>query len=74
MEKSVTLVIADAAEEFRLLCAEAARGEEGIELLAVTGDGAELVRLAREKKPDVLLMDIVLPRLEGFGLKSHQRI
>ncbi len=68
MEKTVTLIIADAAEEFRLLCTDAIREEEGIELVAATGDGCELVRLVREKKPDVLLMDIVLPRLEGFGV------
>jgi two-component system response regulator (stage 0 sporulation protein A) len=68
LEKSVTLIIADAAEEFRLLCSEAVREEEGIDLIAVTGDGSELVRLVREKKPDVLLMDIVLPKLEGFGV------
>ncbi len=67
MEKSVTLIIADAAEEFRLLCSEAVR-RDGIELIATTGDGSELVRLVRDKKPDVLLMDIVLPKLEGFGV------
>jgi two-component system response regulator (stage 0 sporulation protein A) len=68
LEKPVTLIIADAAEEFRLLCADAVGKEEGIELVAVVGDGTELLRLARERRPDVLLMDIVLPKLEGFAV------
>ena len=68
MERNVTLIIADAVDEFRQLCSEAVREEEGIDLLATAGDGSELLKLIREKKPDVLIMDIVLPKLEGFGV------
>jgi two-component system response regulator (stage 0 sporulation protein A) len=68
LERNVTLIVADAVEEFRQLCSEVVKEEEGIDLIATAGDGTELLKLVREKKPDVLIMDIVLPKLEGFGV------
>ena len=68
MEKIVKLIIADGNEDFRLLCADAARKEAGIELLAAVGDGEALLRQIGEKKPDVVLMDMILPKLDGYGV------
>ncbi len=68
MEKTVKLLLADAGEDFRLLCKEALREEEGIELLALAGDGVTLLRLIEEKQPDVVLMDMILPKVDGYGV------
>ena len=68
MEKNVKLLIADAGEDFCRLCGDAAREEEGIELLGSAGDGETLLRLIEELRPDVVLMDMVLPRLDGYGV------
>lgn len=74
MDKTVKLIIADASEDFRKLCGEAARGEEGIELLGSAGDGEEVLRMCAELRPDVLLMDMILPKVDGYGvLKSLNR-
>ncbi len=40
---------------------------EGIEVLAVAADGEEAVRLATELTPDVLVMDIHMPGLDGVA-------
>ena len=37
-----------------------------IEVVAHAGDGQEAVRLARELKPDVVLMDISMPVMDGI--------
>jgi DNA-binding NarL/FixJ family response regulator len=42
-------------------------GSEEIDVVAVTADGLETVRQARELKPDVVVMDIAMPRLNGLG-------
>ena len=40
--------------------------EDGIEVVGEGGDGAEALSLARELVPDVMLMDIRMPRVDGL--------
>lgn len=39
--------------------------EESYDIL-VAGDGAECLRVAREQRPDLILLDVVMPRMDGF--------
>ena len=38
---------------------------EGTEVVGLAADGAEAIRLARERHPDVVLMDLRMPNLDG---------
>ena len=40
--------------------------EEDMEVVAEASDGEEVVKLASELKPDVVVMDIVMPKLSGI--------
>jgi DNA-binding NarL/FixJ family response regulator len=42
-------------------------GEDGIEVVGEAAEGAEAVRLARQLRPDVVLMDIRMPGLDGLS-------
>ena len=68
MVKTVKLVVADGSEDFRALCRDAAKKEDGIELLDVVPDGEALLRLIEERKPDVVLMDMILPKADGYAV------
>lgn len=41
-------------------------GLQDIEIVGEAGDGFEAIRLAEEKQPDVILMDLEMPRLDGI--------
>ncbi|MGW8250829.1 MAG: response regulator [Anaerolineales bacterium] len=40
--------------------------EDGFELVGEASDGAEAIRLAEELKPDVILMDLRMPGMDGL--------
>jgi DNA-binding NarL/FixJ family response regulator len=40
--------------------------EDDIEVVGEAGDGEEAIALARSSRPDVMLMDIRMPRLDGI--------
>ena len=41
--------------------------EADIDIVAEAGDGQEAIRLARLSKPDVVLMDLQMPRMNGVA-------
>jgi CheY-like chemotaxis protein len=47
-------------------------GEIGHEVI-VAADGAEALRLAREKQPDLVLLDIMMPELSGIEVCRQLR-
>jgi DNA-binding NarL/FixJ family response regulator len=47
------------------------KGLGGIEVVAEAGDGREALRLVEEHRPDVVLMDIVMPELNGLDATAR---
>jgi len=41
--------------------------EEGIEVVGEASDGEAAIRLARERKPDLVIMDIKMPGMDGLA-------
>jgi two-component system LytT family response regulator len=62
----VTAVIADDEQLARLVLREFLEREADIEILAECANGLEAVKIVAEKKPDVLFLDVQMPKLDGF--------
>src|SRR5581483_860585 len=63
----VRVLIADDHRLFAEALEAILSGDDRIELVGLAGDGEEAVRLAEEKHPDVILMDISMPLLDGIA-------
>ena len=66
METGKRVVIADAGVEFRGILAQALAGEPDLQVVGETGDGAELVRMVRQLRPDAVVMEMVLTGMDGL--------
>ena len=56
----------DDQEDFRRLVREMLNEDNGFQLVAEATDGDEAVELAEQEQPDVVLMDVMMPRMNGF--------
>ena len=68
METLTRILIADPSEEFRSMLAEVINAEEDLEVAGTAGDGQEALAMIEAVRPDILLTDLVLARLDGLGL------
>jgi DNA-binding NarL/FixJ family response regulator len=63
---SVRVLIADDQTLFRVGLARLLEEDERVQIVGQAGDGAEAVKLAGSLKPDVVLMDLKMPNLDGI--------
>ena len=68
MNEALTVLIADDNQEFCNTTKSFFDTCEDIEVVGVAYDGKEAYEMILETQPDVLLTDIVMPRLDGLGL------
>ena len=66
METKTRIIIADTNEDYRSLMSDILSGEEDMELVGCVADGVNALALAAEEKPDVLLTDLILAKLDGL--------
>lgn len=66
MSSSIRLVLADDHHVVRQGLKLVLATEPDFELVAEAGDGEEAVRCVEQHRPDVLVLDLMLPRLHGL--------
>ena len=63
-----TVLLADANEEFRGMLRDAIEKTEEFTVVGSTGDGMEALRMLEQQKPDVAVVNLVLPGADGFEI------
>ena len=67
------IVIAEDEQMFREVLKRICTEEFGHELAGFAGDGEEAIRLVASVRPDLLLLDLDLPKLNGFAVAEAVR-
>ncbi len=70
MEK-LNIAIADDNERMVQLLDQIVSSDEELEVVGKAGNGEELIEIIREKKPDVVLLDIIMPKLDGLTVMDR---
>lgn len=69
----IRVLLADDEAMIRAGVAAILSADDGIEVVAEAGDGREAVEQARRTRPDVALLDIRMPRLDGLAAAEEIR-
>ncbi|MGI6648391.1 MAG: sporulation transcription factor Spo0A [Bacillota bacterium] len=68
MPKTVKVVIADDNREFCEILKEYLESQDDFELVGMANNGNEALEIIREKQPDIVVLDIIMPHLDGIGV------
>lgn len=68
MKEKARILIADDNQEFTQTLAKYIGEQEDMEVIARAKDGEEAVEMISNFKPDVALIDVIMPRLDGIGV------
>ncbi len=68
MDNHTTVIIADNTEEFCSSLTAALKRTDGFQVLGTANDGEQAIRLVTERKPDVLILDLMLAKQDGLSV------
>jgi len=68
LQKKIQVVIADDNREFGDILSEYLNNQSDIEVVGVARDGLEAYDLVLTKMPDIAVLDIIMPHLDGLGV------
>jgi two-component system response regulator (stage 0 sporulation protein A) len=67
-EARTRIIVADDNRDFCQLLAEVIQGEKDMELCGIAHNGLEVLDLVERVSPQVLILDIIMPHLDGIGV------
>ena len=71
MDNRIKIMLADADTEASEMLREALEKTGRFTVVASTGDGCEVLPLVSKTKPDILVLDLVMPGLDGLNIMQR---
>ncbi|NLJ66995.1 MAG: sporulation transcription factor Spo0A [Clostridiales bacterium] len=68
MSEKISVLVADDNKDFCAIINEFLRKQDDIEVVGVAHDGIEAIDMILELEPDVVVLDIIMPHLDGLGV------
>ncbi len=68
MEKLTTVLIADNSEEFCSNLSAALQKSGGFQVVGTAGDGEKAIAMINQQKPDMIVMEVMLPKKDGISV------
>ncbi|ABR48666.1 response regulator receiver protein [Alkaliphilus metalliredigens QYMF] len=68
MKNNIKVLIADDNKDFCDILKEYLQRQADIEVVGIAKDGLEAVELIQEMTPDLVVLDIIMPHLDGLGV------
>ena len=75
MDHYTTVLIADSSEEFCSSLSNTLQRVGGFQIVGTAGDGEQAIRMTLDKKPEILVLDLMLSKQDGISvLKAIDRM
>ena len=68
MDNCTSVIIADNSEDFCSSLSAALQRTEGFRVIGTANDGEQAIRIVTERKPDVLVLDLMLAKQDGIAV------
>ena len=68
MKEKVNILIVDDNQEFSKTLSSYVDTQEDMEVIGIAKDGVDAVKMINNINPDVVLLDVIMPHLDGLGV------
>ena len=68
MREKITVLIADDNQEFSMTLATYLKNQDDMTVIGRAKDGNEALDMIPDLMPDVVLLDVIMPHLDGIGV------
>ena len=68
MKNKITILIADDNPDFANTLTRYIENDEELEVIAIARDGKQAVEMILNTEPDIALLDVIMPHLDGIGV------
>jgi two-component system response regulator (stage 0 sporulation protein A) len=67
-EHKIRILIADDNKDFCIILSEYLNTQQDFEVVGIAKDGLEVVDMLESTYPDIIILDIIMPHLDGLGV------